>query len=133
MRSYRCAHRLYKKRIPILPGFISRLIRVLFSCDLPYKTEIGEGTVFAHNGLGCVVNEDAKIGKYCKILQNVTIGGRDGRRPPIICDNVLIGAGACVLGDITIGKGAKIGANAVVLKDVPAGATVVGIPAKQIK
>lgn len=109
-------------------------MRVMFSCDIPPATKIGEGTAFVHNGLGCVVNECAVIGKNCKILQNVTIGGRgEEGGAPVIGDNVLIGAGACILGMIKIGDGAKIGANAVVVKDVPKNATAIGIPATIIK
>ena len=133
LKMHNCAQILHRYKIPLLPGLLSRTMRVLFSCDIPYTVVIGVNTVFAHNGLGCVVNEDAVIGDNCKILQNVTIGGRgEGSGVPVIGNNVLIGAGACVLGGVTIGNGAKIGANAVVVKDVPEGATVVGIPAKQI-
>lgn len=133
IKMHNCASTLYRHKIPLLPGFLNRIMRVLFSCDIPYTVVIGKNTIFAHNALGCVVNEDAVIGENCKILQNVTIGGRgEGNGVPIIGDNVLIGAGACILGGVTIGNGAKIGANAVVVKDVPEGATVVGIPAKVI-
>lgn len=133
VRMHNCAQALYKHKIPLLPGLLNRVMRVLFSCDIPYTVVIGENTIFAHNALGCVVNENAIIGSNCKILQNVTIGGRgEGSGVPIIGNDVLIGAGACILGGVTIGNGAKIGANAVVVKDVPEGATVVGIPAKRI-
>ena len=134
IKMFRFSQACHKRKLKLLAGFVSRLIRVLFSCDIPPTTTIGDGTVFAHNGLGCVVNECAIIGKNCKILQNVTIGGRgEGSGTPIIGDNVLIGAGACILGGITIGNGVKIGANAVVLNDVPENVTVVGVPAKIIR
>lgn len=134
MKMFRFSQACHEKKLKLLAGFVSRLIRVLFSCDIPPTTTIGDGTVFAHNGLGCVVNECAIIGKNCKILQNVTIGGRgEGSGTPIIGDNVLIGAGACILGGITIENGVKIGANAVVLNDVPENVTVVGVPAKIIR
>lgn len=134
MKMFRFSQACHKRKLTLLAGFVSRLIRVLFSCDIPPTTVIGEGTVFVHNGLGCVVNECAIIGKNCKILQNVTIGGRgEGSGTPIIGDNVLIGAGACILGGVKVENGVKIGANAVVLKDVPENVTVVGIPAKIIR
>ena len=131
IKMHNCASALYRARIPFFPGFIYRVMRVLLSCDIPYTVKIGHGTTFVHNGLGCVVNGDAVIGDNCRILQNVTIGGRgDNSGVPIIGNDVLIGAGACVLGGVKIGDGAKIGANAVVVKDVPSGSTAVGIPAK---
>ena len=123
---------LYNKRIPYLPGFLSRYLRVIFSVDLPPSVQIGEGSKFVHNGLGCVINEQAIINKNVFIYQNVTIGGRDNRGVPIIEDDVFVGPGACLLGGITIGRGAVIGANAVVLSDVEPYTTVVGIPARSI-
>lgn len=132
-RLIRQANKAYRKKIPILPGIIIRIVRVLFSCDIPYQTEIGKGTVFIHNGLGTVIHEKTKIGKYNKIMQNVTIGGRNGRGAPIIGDFCFIGAGACVMGDIKIGDNVIIGANAVVTKSIPSNAVVAGIPAKIIK
>lgn len=134
MTLYRFGNDCFKHHIPLIPNIMSQIIRVIFSCELPCSVVIGEGSCFSHNGLGCVVNPDAKIGKNVKILQNVTIGGRgDGRGVPVIEDNVLIGCGACVLGGVTIGEGASIGANAVVIMDVPAGCIAVGIPARIIK
>lgn len=94
----RLSRRLYLKHIPILPQLIYWLTRFFFACEISYKVEIGEGTLFAHSGLGVVVSDDATIGKNCHILQNVTIGGRGGNKVPVIGDNVLIGAGACILG-----------------------------------
>jgi len=101
-------------------------MRIIFSCDISYKTKIGGGTSFAHNALGVVIHPDVVIGKKCHIGQNVTIGGRSGHKTvPIIGDNVLIGAGALILGPVKIGDNAKIGAGAIVVKDVPAGAVVI--------
>ena len=105
---------------------------MIFSCELPYNCELGEGTIFIHNGLGCVIHPNAQIGKNVKIYQNVTIGGRNNGVPHI-GDNVSIFAGACILGDVQIGDNAQIGANAVVIHDVPDNAVVVGVPAKVIK
>lgn len=130
MKIYRMGNFCYRKKIPILPGFFSRLNRVLLSCDLPSETKIGKGTSFVHNGLGCVVNPDSIIGENCRIYQNVSIAGRHERGCPIIEDDVFIGAGACILGGVRIGKGSSIGANAVVITDVPANSIAVGVPAK---
>lgn len=85
-----------------------------------------------HNGLGVVVHPNVIIGNNVTIRQNVTIGGRNGSGLPIIMDNVEIGAGAVLLGDIIIGESARIGANAVVLTDTPPHHTAVGVPATQI-
>lgn len=82
-----------------------------------------------HNGLGCVIHGKSKIGNNVLIYQNVTLGGRKGKSGITIGDNVVIGAGACVLGDIVIADDVKIGANAVVLTDVSQGKTMVGVPA----
>lgn len=128
------SRKLYRKRIPLLPGICTKITRVLYSCVIPYTADIDESVVFAHKGLGVVIGHDTVIGAGTKILQNVTIGGRGAvRGNPVIGQNVLIGAGACVLGKIMVGDGAQIGANAVVISDVPVGAVVVGIPAKEIR
>lgn len=133
MRLYRLMHKAHLKNIPILPGLLLRLIRIIYSCDLALGCEFGQGVVLKHNGLGVVVHPKVKVGENTLIYQNVTLGGRSGRGAPIVGKNVFIGAGACILGGIKIGDNAQIGANAVVLKDVEAGTTVVGIPAKVIK
>lgn len=133
MMLYRLSNLFYRKKIYFLSSLIYRFNRVYFSIDLPPSVKIGEGTLFAHNGLGCVVNSEAIIGNNCKIYQNVTIGGRHERGVPVIEDNVFIGAGACVLGGIKIGSNSNIGANSVVIKDVKSNTTVVGVPAYEVK
>lgn len=132
-RYFRKANWLWKHHVPFLPGFIMRLCRVLYSCDLPYTCKIGKGVVFQHNGLGCVIHSRAEIGDGTEIYQNVTIGGRNGRGHPVIGKNVFIGAGACVLGGIVIGDNSVIGANATVIDDVPANSVVVGPKANVVK
>ncbi|WP_418359207.1 serine O-acetyltransferase [Sphingobacterium detergens] len=124
---------LKRKKIPILPKIVQWFIRITCSADIPINISIGKGSILKHNGLGVVLHEKAMIGENVVIMQNVTIGGRNGRGAPVIEDNVFIGAGACVLGDIVIGKNSSIGANAVVLKTVPENAVVVGVPGKIIK
>ena len=120
-----------KKGIPILPGFLSRVNRVINSCDIPSSTKIGKNVVFKHNALGVVINEYTVIGDGCVIYQNVTFAGKDKKRPTL-GKNVMVGAGAVILGGVILGDNAKIGANAVVTSDIPEGKTAVGIPAKII-
>jgi serine acetyltransferase len=118
----------------IISFFVRGIMRVIFACDIPYKTKIGKGTVFPHHALGIVIHPYAIIGENCKIEQNVTIGGRSGITVlPVIGDNVMIGAGALVLGPVKIGDNVQIGAGAVVVNDIPENCVVTGIPAKIIK
>lgn len=133
MKMYRLSHNAYKAKIPLLPKIISRIIRLFFSAEIPYSCILDTGVDLVHGGLGVVIHPKAYVGKNTKIYQNVTIGGREGRGHPYIGNNVYIGTGACILGGITIGDNSKIGANAVVITDVPKGGVVVGIPAKIIK
>lgn len=134
IKLYRLAHKLYLKHIPVLPVLLYRLIYLINNCHVHYKTEIGEGTTIAYGGIGVVIHKDAVIGKNCVIESNVTIGGKSNNpNVPVIGDNVLIGSGACVLGDIHIGDNSVIGAGAVVVHDVPAGSVVAGVPAKVIR
>nr|WP_263314154.1 serine O-acetyltransferase [Mammaliicoccus sp. Marseille-Q6498] len=132
-RSIRLMHFSYKRNIPILPRLLQQINRLVFACDIPRSVEIGKGTIFAHSGLGCVIHSKAKIGKNCKIQQNITIGGRGTAGTPVIGDNVFIGAGATILGDVKIENNVKIGAMSLVLDDVAENTTVVGIPAKGVK
>lgn len=131
IKFYRLAHLLYLKHIPILPKILYRLIYFVNNCHVHYATEIGEGTILAYGGVGVIIHKDAVIGKNCVIESNVTIGGRNNEpRVPIIGNNVFIGTGARILGDIHIGDNSIIGANSVVLYDVPANCSVAGVPAK---
>ena len=131
IRAFDWARALHRAGIPLLPRVISRVTRVLYSCEIPYTADIDPTVVFAHRGLGVVIGHDTVIGARTKVLQHVTIGGRSGvRANPRIGADVLIGAGAVILGDVTIGDGATIAAQAVVLHDVPAGATAAGVPAQ---
>jgi serine O-acetyltransferase len=108
-----------------------RLWSIVTGADIPVTSHIGGGLMLPHPN-GVVIAPDAAIGANCIIFQQVTIGTIDGGYPKI-GDYVLIGAGAKVLGPVTIGQGAKIGANAVVVCDVPAGCTAIGIPARVTK
>ena len=115
-------------RVPGLPGIVQRHIHARYGLEIAVATEIGGGLYIAHP-TGCVI-APARMGENCSIIAAVTIGMRNEWEFPQIGDRVFIGAGARVLGGIALGSDAIVGANAVVLHDVPAGATVVGIPAK---
>lgn len=112
-------------------GVFRHLTQLLFACHIGSHAEIGDGCLFQHNGLGCVISERAVIGKNVEFYQHVTVGALRGGVPTIE-DDVSIGANAVLLGDIVIHRGAKVGAGAVVLCDVPEGSTAVGVPAKVI-
>ena len=123
------AKKCRKLHIPHLSRLMELLLRYVCGCEIHSVMEVGEGLQLPHNGLGVVINPNTVIGNNVKIHQNVTLGGREGSGCPVIGDDVLIGAGAVVLGDIRVGNGAKIGAGAVVLNDVPDEAIAVGVPA----
>lgn len=133
MSLYRMMNKLYKIGVPVIPGLLMRFIRVIYSCDLPYNCEIGKGVLLVHNGLGVVIHPKATIGEGTYIYQNVSIAGRNNRGAPSIGKNVFIGPGACILGGVVIGDNAVIGANSVVINDIPANSVAVGIPARVIK
>lgn len=131
---HRTAKRLQRAGVPLVPKLLRKLVFYLHGCHLPLELEVGEGTQLGYGGLGVVIHPEARIGSHCLISQQVTIGGRSGMKgAPTIGNYVRIGAGAKILGPITIGDFAAVGANAVVLKDVPRGATVAGIPAKELR
>ena len=120
-----------RKRMPLIPGAIQRLIYRRYGMDIVISAPIGGGLYIAHT-VGMVI-APRRIGTNCSIIASATIGMRNEWSFPEIGDNVFIGAGARVLGGITLGNNAVVGANAVVIDDVPDGATVVGIPAKVVK
>jgi serine O-acetyltransferase len=131
---HRIAHWLYKVGIPFFPRFISHLARFFTGIEIHPGAQIGQG-VFIDHGMGVVIGETAIIGDYCLIYQGVTLGGTGkemGKRHPTLGENVVIGGGAKVLGDIHIGNNVRIGAGSVVLRDVPSNCTVVGIPGRVI-
>lgn len=127
---YRFSHAIWRKRIPALPGILGRMNLTLHGFDVPPSVPIGPGLYIPHP-VGTVIMAKS-IGANVSIISGVTIGMREKPLFPIINDNVFIGAGARILGDITIGSGANIGANAVVLNNVPTSATAVGVPARII-
>ena len=128
------AHWLWKHKIPVIPRVLSVLNRLIFATQLPASTRLGKGVRLNYSGLGTVIHARAVIGNNVEIGPGVVIGGRSKLyEVPVIEDDVQIGVGAKVLGPIRVGRGAVIGANAVVLHDVPVGAVVVGIPARVLR
>jgi len=131
---YILSHKLYKLKIPIIPKVIKFFIFLIYNSSIPYQAIIGKGTSFGYGGIGVVIHKRAIIGRNCMIGPNVTIGGKSGLyEVPKIGNNVYIATGAKILGPINIGDNVVIGANAVVVKDVPNNAVVAGVPAKIIK
>lgn len=131
---HRLAHLLYGFGIPFIPRLISHISRFLTGIEIHPGAAIGRG-VFIDHGMGVVIGETAIVGDYSLIYQGVTLGGtgkESGKRHPTLSENVVVGAGAKVLGNIEIGKNVRIGAGSVVLRDVPADCTVVGIPGRII-
>jgi serine O-acetyltransferase len=132
---HRIAHFLYALRIPVIPRFISQVSRLLTLIEIHPGAKIGK-RFFIDHGNGVVIGETTVIGDDVTIYQGVTLGGtgkEKGKRHPTIGNNVVIGAGAIVLGNIVIGDNARIGAGAVVTKSVPPDTTVVGNPSWMVK
>ncbi len=132
---YRVAHFLWRCRLKLLGRFVSHIGRFLSGIEVHPGAVIGR-RLFIDHGMGVVIGGTAVIGDDVTLYQGVTLGGtsleRGVKRHPTLEDGVIVGAGASVLGPFTVGKGARVGANAVVVAEVPAGATVVGIPAKPV-
>lgn len=132
MIMHRMAHALYKKKKLFTARLISQISRFMTGIEIHPGAKMGEGILIDH-GMGVVIGETAEVGNRVTIYQGATLGatGKDtGKRHPTVGDDVLIGAGTKILGPLNIGSNSKIGANSVVVKDVPNGATVVGIPDK---
>ena len=131
---HRICHWLYTLGLPLIPRLISQFSRFLTGIEIHPGATIGKG-VFIDHGMGVVVGETAIVGDYCLIYQGVTLGGTGkecGKRHPTLGENVVIGAGAKVLGNLQIGNNVRIGAGSVVLRDVPSDCTVVGVPGRII-
>lgn len=138
---HRLAHPLWNRGWRVLARWISQVGRFMTGIEIHPGAQIGK-SFFVDHGMGVVVGETAVIGDHVTLYHGVTLGGvapsvdsdaqREQKRHPTLGDNVIVGSGAQVLGPITVGHGARVGANAVVTKDVPCCVTVVGIPAKQV-
>lgn len=132
--AHRVAHSLYMKKFYFMARFISQLARFFTGIEIHPGAKIGKG-LFIDHGMGVVIGETAEVGDNVTIYHGVTLGGTGkdkGKRHPTVGNNVIIGSGAKILGPIIIGDGSKIGANAVVVNEVPAYSTAVGIPARVI-
>ncbi len=132
---HRPAHWLYKHKCYFLARMISQCTKFWTGIEIHPGATIGKG-VFIDHGTGVVIGETAEVGDNCTIYQNATLGGTGkdvGKRHPTIGKNVMIGAGAKILGPFTVGDNSKIAANAVVLSEVPPNTTCVGVPAKPVK
>jgi serine O-acetyltransferase len=132
--AHRAIHALWQRRVPLVPRLLSEVVHRVTGIDIHPGATIGPG-FFIDHGTGVVIGGTAIVGKDVTIYQGVTLGGTSlqrKKRHPTICDNVVVGSGAAVLGDITIGENVKIGANSVVVKDVPPNSTVVGIPGRVV-
>ena len=129
------SHALHTRHMVFLARLISQISRFFTGIEIHPGATIGHSIMIDH-GMGVVIGETAEVGNYVTLYQGVTLGGtgnHTGKRHPTVRDGAIIGSGAKILGPITLGEEVKVGANSVVLKDIPAGATVVGIPGKIVK
>jgi serine O-acetyltransferase len=132
--AHRLNHALHRAGIPIVPRFLASVVRFLTQIEIHPGAAIGKG-IFIDHGSGVVIGETSEIGDGCTIYQGVTLGGTSlshGKRHPTLGRNVTIGVNSSVLGAIVLGDNAKVGGGSVVVKDVPANATVVGVPARVV-
>ena len=135
LAAYRVAHKMHKNGHKLAARAVSQAARFVTGIEIHPAAKIGKGLLIDH-GMGVVIGETAIIGDNCTIYQGVTLGGTGkdvGKRHPTLGNNVMVGAGAKVLGPFTIGDNTKIAANAVVLDEIPENCTAVGIPAKVVK
>ena len=131
---YYAANWLYQHRVPVLPALFQWTLFFLFGAAIPYRASIGPGCQIAHGGNGIVIHPSARIGRNVYICHQVTVGGTGmTSEVPVIGNDVYLGAGAKVLGAITIGDNSAIGANAVVLRSVGARCVAAGVPARILK
>ena len=133
--THRVSHALYETGIPAVPRVLSNFSRIITGIEIHPAAKIGRD-FFIDHGTGVVIGETAEIGERVTLYQGVTLGGTGfarGKRHPTVEDNVTIGSGAKLLGPITVGHGAKVGANSVVIHDVPPNATVVGNPGHPVR
>ena len=131
---HRISHKLWNYKIPLLPRVLSQFTRLFTGIEIHPGAQIGRG-VFIDHGMGVVIGETTQIGNRCLLYQGVTLGGTGkdhGKRHPTLEENVVVGAGAKVLGAITVGTNTRIGAGSVVVRNVEADSTVVGIPGRVV-
>ncbi len=131
---HRVSHRMWNLGFPLLPRLLSQMTRSLTGIEIHPGAKIGKG-VFIDHGMGVVIGETTEIGNRCLLYQGVTLGGTGkahGKRHPTLSENVVVGAGAKILGAIKVGTNTRIGAGSVVVRDVEANSTVVGIPGRVV-
>ncbi len=131
---HRISHKLWNLKLPLVPRLLSQITRFLTGVEIHPGAKIGKA-VFIDHGMGVVIGETSEIGNRCLLYQGVTLGGtgkENGKRHPTLEANVVIGAGAKVLGAIIVGTNTRIGAGSVVVRDVEADSTVVGIPGRVV-
>jgi serine O-acetyltransferase len=131
---HRISHKLWEYKIPLIPRVLSQFTRFFTGIEIHPGAQIGRG-VFIDHGMGVVIGETSQIGNRCLLYQGVTLGGTGkdhGKRHPTLEENVVVGAGAKVLGAITVGTNTRIGAGSVVVRNVEADSTVVGIPGRVV-
>ncbi len=131
---HRISHLLWNTGLPLIPRILSQITRALTGIEIHPGAKVGRG-VFIDHGMGVVIGETAEIGNRCLLYQGVTLGGtgkEHGKRHPTLAENVVVGAGAKVLGAINVGTNTRIGAGSVVVRDVEANSTVVGIPGRVV-
>lgn len=134
IRIYRIGNFFYRRGLPFIGLFMSYLNRLLFATWIPSSAAIGSNFVVGYGGLGIVIHSNTQIGDNCLVAQNVTIGRNFGdKKVPVIGNDVYIGAGSVVFGEITVGNNVIIGSNALVNKNIPNNCTVVGNPMRIIK
>jgi serine O-acetyltransferase len=132
--AHRFIHPLYRWHVPFIPRMLSHYMRFFTGIEIHPGAELGGG-LFIDHGMGVVIGETAEVGRNCTLYQGVTLGGtslQHGKRHPTLEDNVVVGAGAGIIGAIVIGANSKIAAGAVVVKNVPPNSTVVGVPGRVV-
>ena len=130
---YRVGHWLYRHHVPLAPQLIYRVTFLLFNSSIPPSCEIGEHSRFAYGAIGVVLHSRCRVGSHVLIGQDVTVGGTFGSGVPIIGDNVWISPGVRILGDVRVGNNVILGANAVVVKDIPDNSIAAGVPARILR
>jgi serine O-acetyltransferase len=133
--AHRVSHALYEARVPLLPGMLANVMKMITGVEIHPAARVGRG-LFIDHGSGVVIGETAEVGDHVTMYQGVTLGGTGfarGKRHPTVGDRVMIGSGAKLLGPVVVGARSKIGANSVVIHDVPADATVVGNPGHPVR
>jgi serine O-acetyltransferase len=133
--AHRVSHALHEAGVPLVPGMLSNLVKMVTGVEIHPAARIGRG-LFIDHGSGVVIGETAEVGDHVTMYQGVTLGGTGfarGKRHPTVGDQVMIGSGSKLLGPVVVGARSKIGANSVVIHDVPADATVVGNPGHPVR